>query len=167
MRRGLGERLAGGRRFLQGAGNVPGLSPSERQSYPLLPSAQTCSPGPRPSQRDSVEPHVVRSLTSLSVPPTNSSRRDPATDSCLGKEKGSRERPRRGDQPLHPQHPRTGGAKHEIHEDLIYRDPIPWASHKLSGARPCPPQKTAVHIVVPLHVVVHQVRRITFFRDYY
>ena len=54
--RGLGERLAGGRRFLQGAGNVPGLSPSERQSYPLLPSAQTCSPGPRPSQRDPVEP---------------------------------------------------------------------------------------------------------------
>ena len=102
---------------------MPDLSPSERQSYPLLPSAQTCSPGPRPSQRDSVEPHVVRSSTSLSVPPTNSSRRDPATDSSLGKEMGSGERPRRGDQPLHPQHPRTGGAKHEIHEELFPENP--------------------------------------------
>ena len=47
----------------------------------------------------------------------------PAMDPSLGKEMGSGERPRRGDQPLHPQHPRTGGAKHEIHEELFPENP--------------------------------------------
>ena len=68
---------------------MPDLSPSERQSYPLLPSAQTCSPGPRPSQRDSVEPHVVRSSTSLSVPPTNCSRRDQPRTRAWGRKWGA------------------------------------------------------------------------------